>query len=396
MKKIKIISMFFYGRLLPIQKGNQRIIIQLANEIRALGDLKLRLVIVTNELTEEDKRQYYQHFDDVVIVKSRNNNSILGSLNRICSRSGIDIFQVFFKSIEYIHDVHRAIKGSDYIILNYLIWQWLFPINIRKTKTFVITHDLLWYRRRSFWGTSNIFKRLLISLNRRLESYALGKFHKIGVFADYEEKYLIEDRIPKDKIIRMGMPILVKHEMPVKKNIKYDFFFMGVNILQNIESVKLFFKKVAPLIKKRHIEIAVVGSICNSDIWDKIINASVFSVTRFGYVKELSDIYDSSLIGIGTIPYGSGIKVKVVESIMYGLPMIATNTGMEGIPYNEDGIINIDKEEENIVAERLNLWLSNPELAIEIGRRQGNCLRKAFNPAIALGEVRDLIKSINN
>jgi glycosyltransferase involved in cell wall biosynthesis len=57
---------------------------------------------------------------------------------------------------------------------------------------------------------------------------------------------------------------------------------------------------------------------------------------------------------------GSGMKIKVLESMAYGVPVVTTWEGVEGIDY-ENGIHCWVEEEDEALAERISLLLMNPQ-----------------------------------
>jgi len=50
-----------------------------------------------------------------------------------------------------------------------------------------------------------------------------------------------------------------------------------------------------------------------------------------GYVGDLREIYACARIAISPIRFGAGVKIKTVEAIQFGVPVIATTVGGEGI-----------------------------------------------------------------
>ena len=110
-------------------------------------------------------------------------------------------------------------------------------------------------------------------------------------------------------------------------------------------------------------------------------------------MDDLSVVCSQALIGVGTPPSGSGIKVKVVEMMMNGLPMILTNSGAEGIPCLEGGCLNIDRLSEEDCSAQLSNWLINPSSAVKAGLAQARYLRKIFSPEVTLEQ---LAKLLNN
>ena len=73
------------------------------------------------------------------------------------------------------------------------------------------------------------------------------------------------------------------------------------------------------------------------------------SVEVTGYVADLTPIYHRAKIALAPIRLGAGVKFKVITAMFYGLPVIATPAGAEGIGSNADFVAITD--EPNVFAE---------------------------------------------
>jgi glycosyltransferase involved in cell wall biosynthesis len=57
-------------------------------------------------------------------------------------------------------------------------------------------------------------------------------------------------------------------------------------------------------------------------------------ITVHGYVSDesLIELYRTSDCAIVPLRFGAGVKGKVLEAIQYGIPLVTTSVGAEGIP----------------------------------------------------------------
>lgn len=100
----------------------------------------------------------------------------------------------------------------------------------------------------------------------------------------------------------------------------------------NLEGIIWFFYKVYPFLK---------NSINNGDIHIDIIGANVpekiklfdneKNIKIHGFVENIEYYFNHAHICIVPILSGSGIRVKAIESLSYGIPIVSTNKGCEGI-----------------------------------------------------------------
>lgn len=387
--KTRTVVMFVYGNLFPVAMGSQRVICEIVHFLRRAPGISLRLVVVGDECAES-RKVYRDLCDDVRWIPPPPRWSMWQVINKVVSRVGIDLFRAWGTALALRRAVLRELQDADIVLLNYLVWFPLIPQWLRG-RTLVITHDLLFYRRASFWGTESLFKRVWIALNRWMEVRCLRTFVKIGVFAEYEQRLLQESRIPVNQMVCLGMPISV---MPMATSVKklYDFLFVAGNSYQNEQGVKRFMEGVAPLLAPRRITFAVAGGLCQSSIWETLEVPEHVKVYRLGYVDDLSQVFADARIGVGTLPFGSGVKVKVVETALYGLPLVLTETGAEGIPLPDGAWVNIDRLASGEIRRGLLTWLDNPSAAESAGRAVQLTVREKFAPEKALAPLKAWIE----
>ena len=221
-------------------------------------------------------------------------------------------------------------------------------------------------------------RRLTTAVHRKFEMAVLRSFGRVAVFADYEKKLLEAGGLPSGRIVVLGLAIVCPPLGTVIEK-RWDFLLLGGNCLQNEEAVECFFERVVPLLGGRAISLAVAGSICQSAVWERLEIPRTVSVEKLGFVAELAEVCARARIGVSTPKHGSGVKVKTVECIENGLPMVATNCGEEGIPVTDEGTVNIDRLSSEEAVRRIVGWLDSPASAIAAGRHQAEIVRAAFS-----------------
>jgi glycosyltransferase involved in cell wall biosynthesis len=70
------------------------------------------------------------------------------------------------------------------------------------------------------------------------------------------------------------------------------------------------------------------------------------SVAFVGYVADLAPLYARARVAISPLRFGAGVKIKTIEAIQHGLPVVATSVGAEGFRVdNPDAIVVEDDPE---------------------------------------------------
>ena len=124
--------------------------------------------------------------------------------------------------------------------------------------------------------------------------------------------------------------------------------YLGSNNLINYESIRNFAKLFRKQqITGRPLTLVIAGGVC-----DRIRDLAGPGVDIIGRVERLEDFYRSVDLVINPMMFGTGLKIKTVEALSFGVPIVSTRAGMSGIleathPYHacesvEDLLLTID------------------------------------------------------
>ena len=99
----------------------------------------------------------------------------------------------------------------------------------------------------------------------------------------------------------------------------------------NVDGLLWFFDEVLPLVlaKQPHVLVKIVGGKPDQRLLDKA--AQIPQVVFTGFVKDLEPLFNEARVSLAPLRFGSGIKVKVLNSMCRGLPIVTTSIGAEGI-----------------------------------------------------------------
>ncbi len=117
----------------------------------------------------------------------------------------------------------------------------------------------------------------------------------------------------------------------------------------NIDAVTWFAKKVWPAVARRFptLEFAIVGRSPGREI--RLLACDKIQVT--GTVPDVRPFYAKALAVVVPLRVGGGTRLKILEAMAMGVPVISTTLGAEGIAV-EDGknILLADSEEQMLNA----------------------------------------------
>lgn len=113
----------------------------------------------------------------------------------------------------------------------------------------------------------------------------------------------------------------------------------------NSDAVNYFMREIYPLIKQSlpSVTFYIVGSSAPPEI-EAYHSANV---RVMGYVPDINPLLQSARVFVAPLRFGAGVNGKIGEALSYGVPVVTTSIGAEGVGLTsgENGMIADDPEE---------------------------------------------------
>lgn len=112
-----------------------------------------------------------------------------------------------------------------------------------------------------------------------------------------------------------------------QKDTEKRLLYIASGSEQNLTTIQAFIKITFPLIIQQHpdAQLIIGGGIC-----DKLI-MRLPNILLKGLFDDLGDFYSLGDIVINPEISGTGYKVKAMEALSYGMPLVATTAGAAGV-----------------------------------------------------------------
>lgn len=214
------------------------------------------------------------------------------------------------------------------------------------------------------------YRRLL-----RAETESLQALN-LCVCLNEKDRKLIDHRIDPSKILVFS-PYFEHHfSVTPDYSSKTLVYFGNMKRLENHVSVKWFLEKVYPALQSEvpDVRLLIIGAEPRKDLYDHVDS----SVTITGFVENVSDYLQKGACLVAPLILGGGIKIKVLEAMSAGLPVVTNTVGIEGIPAL-DGSEYLHAEEPREFERKILMLIRDPAAAKTMGERARLFIREKFN-----------------
>lgn len=108
-----------------------------------------------------------------------------------------------------------------------------------------------------------------------------------------------------------------------------DILFYGaMSRKENYLSAEWFINNVIPLLKDYNIRFVILGG----NPPEELISYESDRIHVTGFVDDIEPYFSESMCLVAPLILGAGIKVKILEALSAGIPVLTNDIGIEGIP----------------------------------------------------------------
>lgn len=236
----------------------------------------------------------------------------------------------FFKKIR-----RDGLENPDIIILQWT--QIIFLIDyvkkfFPKSKIIAIEEDVsfLSFYRRIDLCRNKLQKRIAVYRFQKVKKLELEVLEKADIIINNNHKdflLLEKEGIEKEKL--RELPIYFKsYDYIQRTEISHDILFYGaMSRPENYNSAIWFIENVMPLLYQEDIRFVIVGSRPNKALLEKQNEKIIVT----GYVESVEPYFANCLCMVAPLVLGAGVKVKILEAMSSGIPVLTNSIGIEGI-----------------------------------------------------------------
>ena len=327
---------------------------KLGFHVTFIPDNLLKLMPYTTELQQAGIEVVYGDFNFDIWIESN------GKYLDIAWLARPDV------SIKYINKIRKC---SGAIILYYV-------------------HDLHYLREKRRYELEK--KEAILAESNRLKKVEFSIFSKADVVLTPSgvEETILSGEFPNKKVEVIPAYFydtrLPDTKIPPFEARKDIIYLGGFNHTPNIDAVLWFVSEVFHhIVSKLHnIRFIIVGNDPPQNIRE-LANKQII-VT--GHVKDLKPYFDRARISVSPLRYGAGLKGKMVVSMSYGVPMVTTTIGNEGLGLIDGEQALIADDPQDFAKKVIELY-TNKALWEKLSKRYVDIVNTRFSEEMAQQKI---------
>jgi hypothetical protein len=252
-------------------------------------------------------------------------------------------FARIFSTIEFRHAVEVAVEsGNPEEIIAESVWALSAIQRNEWHRVHLIIHDVTYQLlKSSMMGERSWVRKLFhwrdLQRCEAFENSALQNFPGRITFLTKEDRDYYQSRFglkPARCLLASNKLMMGKLDRNVQRCSPFLLFPGSVEFHQNFTAVKWMAEEVWPLLDERFrgvLTIAVTGRASETNRRQlEVLGMPVKWTDEIPY-EQLNELYRSCVCLISPIISGTGIKVKNLEAVTKGIPLVATHLSARGI-----------------------------------------------------------------
>lgn len=162
-------------------------------------------------------------------------------------------------------------------------------------------------------------------------------------------------------------------------------FIGGFGHRPNVDAVKWLAHEIMPRLTEKRPDLVV--HILGSNPPEEITALQTKNLRIEGFVtdEQLAGYYRNCRMAVVPLRYGAGIKGKVIEAMRYGMPVVTTSVGVEGI-IGAENILSIEDRAEGFAAQIAALY-SDESALTTMSRKETSYIRSNYSPINAVRTI---------
>ena len=215
-------------------------------------------------------------------------------------------------------------KKFDVALLEYIEMYQLLDLIPASTTTILDTHDIFSDKIASFRQSGLDYDGMMVSFDEEIRIYEKFDYTILINKKDFDK---VSDRMSAHKLLLIPHPVF-SEKNAIRAEVKVIAFIASA-YPPNVIAINWFIDKVWPQINRTGLILKVYGHVAK-DVGKRIFMPED-NIHLEGYIKDTKTAYMNADIIINPVKSGAGLKIKNIEALGYGIPLVTTSHGCSGI-----------------------------------------------------------------
>lgn len=222
--------------------------------------------------------------------------------------------------------IRRLIKGGSYDIVYFDFSQvFLYSLFFRRQRKLLMCHDIIYQK---YKRSGHILERWWVYLTEKIIFAAPET--TLLTFSEKDRAIIRKIYKRPSEVVNFFLSPMIMDLAPEVNVEPNTFCFFGAwNRHENSGGLAWFLKNVLPTLSGDS-KFVIIGPHLPEELARAV--AQQKNISYVGFVKNPYEIIQRCVALIAPIFQGAGVKVKVIESLACGTPVVGTTIAFEGIP----------------------------------------------------------------
>jgi glycosyltransferase involved in cell wall biosynthesis len=220
---------------------------------------------------------------------------------------------------------------------------------------------------RGFWSRRHM-ERMTATV-RAIEVRAYSEFDKVLTLSRVDA--IVVEKLSGIRAVAQQLPVLVdcdKYTPSSEGKIPCSIVFLGaLDADFNVDALQYFCNSIFPLVRSEipQARLFIVGRQPPSQV-ERLADGRVIFLSP--NVEDIAQHVSRYTVQVVPLRFGGGVRIRILEGMAMGMPIVTTNVGMEGIEARPGRDLLVGDTPQDFAARVVEV-LRSPMLASNLGER---------------------------
>lgn len=233
--------------------------------------------------------------------------------------------------------------------------------------------------------TKNYLKKLVNQwLSNSLKPYEECELKDLSaaITLSFEEEKILNNFYPKKKIATIPISINSRSSFKYSAEKKGILFIGSLDWQPNREGLDWFLENVYPALRNIPLTIAGKGNF----------KCDIKNVTVIPNYESTEELLASHRMIIVPLLSGAGIRIKILEALKFGMPLISTSIGAEGIDSDQGSMIIEDAAEQWI--SQIQKTYEQPSVLLDMSQKAKTSFENNYSEEVIMGKWQKFLSNL--